>query len=256
MTDIKLKVYKKELDITYCLGVFSILELLNSDKLLYVDRIILAKNSCKNKGVDQICDICQRHHIEIVYDDFLIKKLSSKENTLAIAAIKKYKSQISQTKSHIVLVNPSNMGNLGGIIRTMLALGCKDLALITPCADIFDPKVIASSMGAFFHINFQHFNTLSEYKSYFDPNRKIFTFYLHDSIDLRIVDFHTNHLHADEVFHVQNSFVFGNESSGLSPYDANLGQKVKIPQFGVVDSFNLHVSVGIVLWEVLRRNSI
>jgi TrmH family RNA methyltransferase len=40
-----------------------------------------------------------------------------------------------------VLINPSSHRNVGTIVRTMLGFGFADLAVISPIADIFHPKV-------------------------------------------------------------------------------------------------------------------
>ena len=42
----------------------------------------------------------------------------------------------------MVLVNPSDMGNMGTIIRTMLGFNYVNLAIIRPGVDVFDPRVI------------------------------------------------------------------------------------------------------------------
>ncbi len=71
--------------------------------------------------------------------------------------------ELEREKNHIVLVEPRNMGNAGTIIRTMLGFGYKNLALIEPAVDVFDPKVVRSTMGALFRINFEYFQTWEEY---------------------------------------------------------------------------------------------
>lgn len=50
--------------------------------------------------------------------------------------------------NHVVLVNPSNAGNLGTIIRSCIGFGVEDIAIILPAVDLFDPKTIRASMGA------------------------------------------------------------------------------------------------------------
>ncbi len=254
MSSLQIKVYKKNLDHTYCLGASNLLELFRSDKLNFLQKIIISSKADNGFGISEILHNCKKYNIEVVHNDFLVRKLSLKENTYVVGVVRKFFTQLESYASHIVLVNPSNMGNLGGVMRTQLAFGCRNLAIIKPAADHFDPKVINASKGAIFHLNIQHFDSLQEYYEKFLESRRFFTFYLHDSTDIRFVDFGTNNLSEKEVFQLSNSYVFGNESSGLSQLDANLGCRVKIPQFDDIDSLNLHVSVGIALWEVLRRS--
>ena len=68
------------------------------------------------------------------------------------------------------------------------------------------------------------------------------------------------HLGPDTVVHTQVDFtkptaiVFGNESEGISAAALSLADyKVRIPMFGMVQSLNLSVSVGIILYEVIRQ---
>jgi tRNA (guanosine-2'-O-)-methyltransferase len=50
------------------------------------------------------------------------------------------------------------------------------------------------------------------------------------------------------------AIVFGNESQGISQNALDLADyRIKIPMFGMVQSLNLSVSVGIILYEALRQ---
>jgi tRNA (guanosine-2'-O-)-methyltransferase len=68
------------------------------------------------------------------------------------------------------------------------------------------------------------------------------------------------HLGPDSVFHTQVDYtqplavVFGSESEGISLEALRYADyKIKIPMFGMVQSLNLSVSVGIILYEALRQ---
>jgi tRNA G18 (ribose-2'-O)-methylase SpoU len=51
------------------------------------------------------------------------------------------------------------------------------------------------------------------------------------------------------------ALVFGNEVAGVSDTALNQASTcIEIPQYGSKHSFNISVSVGIVLWELLRTN--
>ena len=56
-----------------------------------------------------------------------------------------------------------DMGNLGIIMRTLLAFGYKDLAIVLTAADRFNPKTVRASMGAMFSIRIPEYNTFDEY---------------------------------------------------------------------------------------------
>jgi tRNA (guanosine-2'-O-)-methyltransferase len=68
------------------------------------------------------------------------------------------------------------------------------------------------------------------------------------------------HLGEDAVFYTQvdytqpTAIVFGNESEGISLEARQYADvKIKIPMFGMVQSLNLSVSVGIILYEALSQ---
>ena len=55
------------------------------------------------------------------------------------------------------------MGNMGTIIRTCVGFGIKNLAVIEPAVDIFNPKVVRASMGAVFHVNICRYDSFDTY---------------------------------------------------------------------------------------------
>ncbi len=234
-----LKPYNKKLDISYSIGVSPTIELLEQ-RPKDVIRVVLSPKGTQNKGITKILDICNKLHIPFESDQRSTERLSGSENTYAIGAFRKYESKLNQDKNHVVLVNPSDMGNLGTICRTMLAFDITDLAIIKPGVDIFDPKVIRSSMGSVFSINFEYFSSFEEYKTKFKHN--VYSF-MSDG----------NTLLDKAVFTNPYSLVFGNEGEGLDQKYKELGESIKIPQSSKVDSFNLSVAVGIVLYETRKK---
>ena len=124
-----------------------------------------------NKDIEnKIIELCN-NKIEYTYDDKLIKKISDKENCYVIGIFNKYYSNLDLNEPHVVLVNPSNMGNVGTIIRTMLGFNYKNLAIITPSVDIFNPKVIRASMGSIFGVNIKLFSSFDEYKETYNKHK-------------------------------------------------------------------------------------
>jgi TrmH family RNA methyltransferase len=249
----KLRIYKKDLEYSYALGVFPVLELLKRNDVL-IDQVLIAPNRIEDSNVQEIQRICKSKNIPIVVNEHKIRLLAPKENTYTIAVFKKAYKQLNAKLPHVVLVSPSNLGNIGMIVRSMVAFGFNDLAIIKPAVDIYDPKVIASSVGSIFQNRIQYFNSLSEYKATFAQaqiERQLYTFTLNTQNDLRMIDFSSaKDGSATKTF----SLVFGNEAKGLSESDAKLGTQVFIPQTNKIDSLNLANAVAIVLWEAVRLN--
>lgn len=234
-----MKRYKKAFDYSYSLGVSPTIELLNHRREDIL-KILISSKGDRNSGVLEILEMCRSENIETQVNDKLINRLSPKDNCYSIGIFKKFQTKLGSSKNHVVLVNPSNMGNLGTIIRTMAGFCMDCLGLIRPAADIFDPKTIRSSMGSFFQISFQYFDNIGEYISSFNSN--LYPFMTNGEKTLHEVCF-------KEPF----SIIFGNESSGLPDEYLRLGTSVNIPHSENTDSLNLSVSVGISLYEISKK---
>ena len=231
-----LKNYNKKLEYSYACGVFPTIELLKAKKDI-VTKVILNTKGLKNKGYYEIENICLKNNIPLEYDTKAINSMSAKENIYAICVFKKYESSLNFQDNHIVLVNPANAGNIGTVIRTMVGFGFKDLALIKPSVDIFDPKVVRSSMGGIFRINFEYFDSFENYLEKADKNRVFYSFMTNGDTTVDKVKF-------------QKPFtlVFGSESHGLDTVYKQYGHSVCIPTSKDIDSLNLSVAVGIGLY--------
>jgi TrmH family RNA methyltransferase len=239
-----LKTYKKDSKFSYSFGVFPTIELLNS-KRENVIKVLINPKGLKNSGVETILNICDKLNIPIEEDQVLIERLAGNENTYAIGMFEKYDSFLDQKDNHIILVNPSDMGNLGTVCRTMLAFDFKNLVLIKPAVDIFDPKVIRSSMGAVFHLNFEYFESFEKYSERKENlNRNYYPLMVSATNTLDKI-----------VLKKPYSLVFGNEGKGLDEKFYGLGESVSIPQGSEVDSLNLSVAVGIVLYKAFQKFS-
>jgi RNA methyltransferase, TrmH family len=234
------KKYKKAENITYAFGVSPTIECIKNRKECVVGVILNPKGN-SNEGFKEIDRVCKEAGIPIEVNQKITEKLSLSENTYAVTILKKYKTVLDEGSDHVVLVNPSDMGNVGTICRTMLGLDFVNLAVITPAVDMFDPKVIRASMGAFFSLNVEIFNSLEEYITKF--SRKNYLFMCDGSKTLENTEFVN-----------PCTLIFGNEGAGIDYKYSKFGETVKLIQNKKVDSYNLAVSVGIALYY--KRSSL
>lgn len=231
-----LKKYDKKLDFSYTYGVAPTLDLLRKMPEL-VSVVLIHPDGESGGGVQELKKLCANKGLRWELAPRAIKSISAKENTYAIGVFKKYQSKIESNSNHVVLVNPSNPGNLGTILRSMAGFDFKNLAIIRPATDIFDPKVVRSSMGSIFDINFEYFDSFEEYQARF-ADRCIYTFTLNGSKNIQ-----------DVTFVEPYSLVFGKESSGLKENVSSVGTGVYIPCSKNIDSLNLSVAVSIALYS-------
>lgn len=227
----QIKPYKKDVGYSYTLGAFPTYELLKARPEI-VQKVVVHSSYTDQENLEKLCDT---NNIPIEINDKLLRKISDKENCYVAGIFNKYSDELRADRPHIVLVNPSNMGNLGTIIRTAVGFGIYDLAIILPGADIFNPKTVRASMGALFRLNHHLYSSFEEYQKEF-RNHEFFTFMLNGEKPLTIKD-----CPKAELF----SLIFGNEATGLDDSFLEVGTSIIIPQSPDVDSLNLTIAVGI-----------
>ena len=233
-----LKRYQKESDVSTAEGVFATLELLDA-RSEAVERVLLSSRAEPNEGVAKIRATCAERGTPIGVDDRTMERISPRASHLSIGVFRKYSMSLDANEDHVVLVEPADMGNLGAVARTMVGFGVRDLALVRPAVDAFDPKAIRASMGALFRLSFEYFDSFDEYRQRFA--RRIHAFMTDGRCAIDRVRFDS-----------PCALVFGNESSGLSPSFHDLGTSVAIPQTEAVDSLSLPTAVAIALYERAR----
>ena len=232
----KIKRYNKKNNYSFCFGPLPVLDLLKQ-KPENVLKILFKEKGLEDKNVKEVFELVKEKNFPYEVNDRLIEKIASKENTFVVGVFEKYECELEKNKNHVVLVNPTNPGNLGTILRTMVAFGFKNIVLIKPAVDIFQPSIVRSAMGALFFVNFKYFDSFESYRKEFSE-QKIFSFMLDGSKDI-----------GEVVFDKPFSLVFGNENDGLEEKFKNFGESVFISHSKEVDSLNLSVSVGIGIFE-------
>lgn len=239
MRDFKIKKYIKKLDYSYAFGVFPTIELINS-RPSNISKVLINPKIEKNLE-SRIKNLCNEKNIKYEFNLKHISKLAPKENTFCIGIFEKYKAEVEPNQNHVVLANPSDMGNVGTIIRSMIGFDFNNLVLIKPAVDIYDPKVVRSSMGSFFKINFSYFNSINEYKQKF-PNQNLYSFFLDGNTYLK-----------DTEFNNPISLIFGNEGAGLASEYKNISETIKINHSKNIESLNLANAVSISLYEAFKN---
>ncbi len=239
----KLEAYNKKLDYSYALGVFPSLNLLESRPECAM-RLLLHPNSLENEGVTLLRQKCAEMGVREEFAERVLKRESQKENCYAAMVFKKYEAQLSADRPHVVLCQITDGGNLGTALRACLGFGIKDVAIIRPAVDAFDPHVLRASMGAFYRMNVRTFNNFEQYRALY-PDHALFPFMLDGAKPLGEVAPTRPEKYA---------LVFGNEQTGLPAHFAQLGQSVVIPQSNEIDSLNLAVAVSIGTYVFTRTD--
>tara|TARA_Y100001970_G_C14188119_1_gene833760 strand:- start:10 stop:771 length:762 start_codon:yes stop_codon:yes gene_type:complete len=151
--------------------------------------------------------------------------------------IKKMNHQI------LALDNISDPGNLGTIIRTANWFGIKNILLSEDCVDPYNSKVLRSGMGSHFSMNIVTKNLEKQISKYKKENFKIIA-----------TDLNTKNTMSDLKINSNNWVILlGNEAHGISKSVLESSDyRIKIPQGGNIESLNVAVTCGILLYHISR----
>ena len=230
----KLEPYSRKLDYSYALGVFPSLMLMEAQPQRAL-RLLLHPDGLKNEGVVKLREMCARQGVREEMAERVLRRESKKDNCFAALVFEKFDSDLDPAACHAVLCQISDSGNLGTAMRSLLGFGIRDVALIRPCVDVFEPHALRASMGAFYKLRVHTYDSFADYRAA-HPDRPLFPFMLDGAIPLNA---------AARGAKPPFSLVFGNEQTGLPPEFAQLGQSVMIPQSSEIDSLNLAVAVSV-----------
>ncbi len=208
-------------------------------------------NSSKTK---EIIEVAERKKIKIfIADNRDFGVLSSLETPSGIlAVVKKSGAQINEPSrpvqgeneniSFLILDEIRDPGNLGTIIRTADWFGIKNIVLGEGSVDIYNSKVLQSTMGSIFHVNIIENQNLIEFIK--DLKLKNYSIIATSLDGKEQLDF------EKEKF----ALIMGNESHGLNQDILNLADlEYKIPGRGKAESLNVAVATGISLFNILNK---
>lgn len=163
-----------------------------------------------------------------------ISQLSTPNQVLAIVKKMKWPSVDPLNALSLALDTIQDPGNLGTIIRIADWFGIMQVICDPACADIYNPKVVQSSMASIARVNV-HYTPLASWLAS-QENIRIYGAAL-EGQDVRTIN-----------KPMEGIIVIGNESKGISSEIMNLvNVKVTIPKKGGAESLNAAVATGIIL---------
>lgn len=183
-----------------------------------------------------------------IVSDTVFKKITdtvTPQGILAIVNQRKYTvEQIlanrNKNKSCLVVLDRlQDPGNLGTIVRTGEGAGISGIIMSSDCADIYNPKVIRSTMGSIFRVPFAIVEDLPTAVEEIKADGVV-TYAAH----LKGEDYNKAELVSDL------AFLIGNEARGLSDeVSAKADRLIKIPMEGKVESLNAAVACAILMYQ-------
>lgn len=179
----------------------------------------------------------------------IFQSLSAKEGPQGIAAVGHQRwTRLedvlpSAGDTWIALDSVADPGNLGTILRTSDAAGCKGVILLDQSTDPYDPAAIRGSMGAVFSQPLVK-TTLTEFARW-KREKKVPVI---GTSDKARQDYH-GYCYPPALV-----VLMGSERLGLQEHHIALcDEMVSIPMQGTSDSLNLAVATALVVYEVLNQ---
>jgi 23S rRNA (guanosine2251-2'-O)-methyltransferase len=146
----------------------------------------------------------------------------------------------------IIMDNVRSMQNVGSAFRTADAFGLAGIYLcgFTPAPPHRDIRKTA--LGAEESVHWRYFKTIEEAMSVAQENG-------YELIAIEQAEGSEPLQHIASVGTQKLAMIFGNEVTGVSDAVlARVSRCMEIPQWGAKHSLNISVSIGVVLWEVVR----
>ncbi|GAB3201249.1 RNA methyltransferase [Pontibacter aydingkolensis] len=236
---LQVKKYRSQHQAFVVEGAKSVLELLQSDfeiQHLFVTESFRQEHAALlHKGF--------KYDIVTEKDLVAAGTFASNNAALAVASMRKLPHLTLQEKDFVIALDDiRDPGNLGTIIRIADWYGIEHVVCSESCADFYNPKVIAATMGSFTRINV-HYVNLTEWLAQYTTKYKIY------GASLAGENLHKMKLKPEGIL------VLGNEANGIRPEVAGqINQLIKIPAFGKAESLNVATATAIII-DNFKRNA-
>lgn len=177
----------------------------------------------------KISDTCTPQGILCVVEQFHynMKELLQKENPLLL-----------------VLENIQDPGNLGTLLRTAEGAGVDGVIMSRDTVDIYNPKVIRSTMGSIYRMPFLYTEHLTD--AIGELKRA--------GVNVCAAHLKGTRMYTQADYRCGSAFLIGNEGNGLREETAQTADTyIKIPMEGSVESLNAAVAGAILMYEASRQ---
>jgi RNA methyltransferase, TrmH family len=177
----------------------------------------------------------------LVADTVAAQGVAAVVRKLSFSVSKELEKLLTRDRAFVLALDQvSDPGNLGAMIRTSDWFGVDAILLSQNCVELYNPKVIRSTVGSIFHLPIldcsegtdQFIDVLGGLQK---SGFKIYGAEVSGSTDLRT-----------HVWPNKSLLVIGNEARGISPEISKiLDNHLAIPKFGKSESLNAGVAAGV-----------
>ncbi len=220
-------------------GSKSILELINSD---YVIQDLMVTDRFYREHSVLLDSLPFK--AEIISEKELsgISSFTTNNSGIAVAAMKENRALKAEANEYALLLEDiKDPGNLGTILRIADWYGITKVICSETTADVYNPKVISSSMGSFTRTK-TYYCDLTDFLS--TTKSPVY------AADLEGKDVH------GFAFAAGGYLLMGNESEGLSDSVTKyITEKIHIPRYGLAESLNVAIATAVICDNIKRGTS-
>lgn len=197
--------------------------------------------------------ILKERRIPIIeVDEKVLRKMTETEQPQGILAVVGMKAldwndlDIDAKTVLLIVDGIQDPGNLGTILRTALAAGVEQVCLTAGTVDLYNPKVLRGTMGTIFSLK-----VLTDCSP-----RQVIEFARSKGLNILTGDIGGQPLYETQ-FSLPLALVVGNEGNGPSEiFRSPELTRVTLPMSHDVESLNVAIATGIILYEIARRKGL
>lgn len=198
----------------------------------------------------QITDLVTQDVNLIEVSKDVYQKLAHRESTEGIIAVAKCKTHTLDAitwklDNPLILIAeaPEKPGNIGALLRTADAANIDAVIIANPKSDLYNPNIIRSGVGCVFT------NQIAT-----GTSTEIIDFLKSKNISIYCAALQAATNYTTQNFTKPTAIVVGTEATGLSDiWLENSTQNIIIPMQGAIDSMNVSVAAGILIFEAKRQ---
>ena len=222
---------------------------------LAIEAVIVSEELArKDKAAEAIDEIVHAAQRAVSVSEKLLESISYTKTPQGIVVLarrpesspQRLAASLTDNSLLVVLHQINNPVNVGAILRTAEAAGAHGIITTKNSSDPFSPKSLRGAMGSAFRLAIWRNADFAEAVEWCRAKK----------ISLVGTDAGASLKHTDWDWTRATALVLGPESTGLNADELKAtDQTVSIPMHGEVESLNVSVAAGILLYEAARQRS-
>ncbi len=212
-----------------------------------IKTILVCDNCKKQEKINQnsMYEVAKQNCLYVDEKVFnTITDVQNPQGILAVVEKENKEKEINYNEDIIVVLDDiQDPGNIGTILRTLDSVGISQVIISKKSGDVYNSKVVRSTMGAIFRVKIiESENLVETLKTIKKHKFKVISTSLDTDKNMYDVEYK------------KVAIVMGNEANGVSKEIQEMSdEKIKIPMLGKTESLNVSVATAVVLYEYVRK---